>query len=225
MFVARRQGLVGTLFGSSQLLLEALLASAGKSLASSALLSHVDDYMRRTRPAKFQRYFAKHGRYTAGVETCYGPSLITGEASHQHLAKGVPIGKRFHSARVIRLADAKPMHLGHAVKADGRWRLFAFAGAEDPASETSGIGTLCRFLGQASDSPVIRHTPPGADADAVIDVRAILQQGHRDLDLMSMPGFLLPKKGRHGLVAPASLDLPVFMLRVARVSRGDWRHS
>ena len=40
---------------------------------------------------------------------------------------------RFHSAPVVRLSDAKPMHLGHTVKADGRWRLFAFADASDPA--------------------------------------------------------------------------------------------
>ena len=32
------------------------------------------------------------------------------------------IGTRFHSAPVIRLADAKPVHLGHVVKADGRFR-------------------------------------------------------------------------------------------------------
>lgn len=151
-------------------------------------------------PAKFQQYFARHGRYTAGVETCYGPSLITGEARHQHLAKGMPIGKRFHSARVIRLADAKPMHLGHVVKADGRWRLFVFAGAEDPADANSGISELCRFLGQSCDSPVVRYTPREADVDSLIDVRAVLQQGHRHLDLMSMPSFLRPRKGRYGLV-------------------------
>ena len=51
------------------------------------------------------------------------PSLLTGEADHQHLAKGLVIGTRFHSAPVIRLADAKPVHLGHVVKADGRLRI------------------------------------------------------------------------------------------------------
>ena len=60
------------------------------------------------------------------------PSLLTGEATYQHLAEGLTIGMRFHSAPVIRVADAKPVHLGHAVKADGRWRIFAFAGAEIP---------------------------------------------------------------------------------------------
>ena len=150
-------------------------------------------------PAKFQQYFSKHGRYTAGVETRYDPSLIVGAATHQALAQGLIIGKRFHSAPVIRLADAKPVHLGHTVKADGRWRLFAFAGAGDPTRAASGIGALCEFLGKASESPVLRYTPAGADVDSVIDVRAVFQQGHRDLDFSAMPDFLKPGKGRHGL--------------------------
>jgi phenol 2-monooxygenase len=33
----------------------------------------------------------------------------------------------------------------------------------------------------------------------VIDVRAIFQQSHHDLAIETMPGFLLPAKGRFGL--------------------------
>ena len=33
----------------------------------------------------------------------------------------------------------------------------------------------------------------------MIDVRAVFQQGHRELALESMPSFLLPRKGRYGL--------------------------
>ena len=83
--------------------------------------------------------------------------------------------------------------------ADGRWRLFAFSGAEDPAGPASGIGALCAFLAEASASPVRKFTPQGADIDSVIDVRAIFQQGHRELALEAMPAFLLPGKGRYGL--------------------------
>src|SRR5437667_4794274 len=99
--------------------------------------------------AETQNYFVRHGRYTAGTAARYRPSLLTGEATHQHLAEGLTIGARFHSAPVIRLADAKPVHLGHTVKADGRWRIFAFAGAEDPAAPNSGIRALCDFLAEA----------------------------------------------------------------------------
>ena len=33
----------------------------------------------------------------------------------------------------------------------------------------------------------------------MIDVRAIFQQAHRDLDIGAMPSLLLPSKGRYGL--------------------------
>ncbi|MEQ8814634.1 MAG: FAD-binding monooxygenase [Thalassobaculum sp.] len=151
-------------------------------------------------PAEFQRIFQKFGRYTAGTATRYRPSLLTGEPTHQHLARGLVVGMRFHSAPVIRLADAKPVHLGHTIEADGRWRVFAFAGAGDPAAATAGIGALCRFLDRSPDSPVRRYTPPAADIDSVIDLRAVFQQDHRDLDLAAMPDFLLPRKGRYGLI-------------------------
>ena len=36
-------------------------------------------------PAKTQSYFVKSGRYTAGTATHYGPSLLTGEPTYQHL--------------------------------------------------------------------------------------------------------------------------------------------
>jgi phenol 2-monooxygenase (NADPH) len=149
--------------------------------------------------AETQRYFVRHGRYTAGTAAHYSPSILTGEATHQHLAEGLTIGMRFHSAPVIRLADAKPVHLGHAVKADGRWRIFAFAGAEDPAAPNSRIQALCDFLAEAENSPVRKYTAAGEDIDAVIDVRAVFQQDHRALAVEAMPSFLLPRKGRYGL--------------------------
>jgi phenol 2-monooxygenase len=151
-------------------------------------------------PVEFQRYFVKQGRFTAGTAICYHPSVISAEPTYQQLAKGLEIGMRFHSAPVIRLADARPIHLGHTVKADGRWRLFAFAGGDDPTDPSSGIHRLCDFLADGSDSPVRRFTPADADIDAVIDVRAVFQQGHRELAIDALPAFLLPRKGRYGLI-------------------------
>jgi phenol 2-monooxygenase (NADPH) len=149
-------------------------------------------------PAQFQQYFVRQGRFTAGTATQYEPSLICGVPTHQHLAVGFPIGMRFHSAPVIRLADAKPLHLGHVVKADGRWRLFLFA-AENSLDSNSGVHALCEFLSHAPQSPVVRYTPPADDIDSVIDVRAIFQQSRRPVELATMPSLLLPRKGRYGL--------------------------
>jgi 2-polyprenyl-6-methoxyphenol hydroxylase-like FAD-dependent oxidoreductase len=149
--------------------------------------------------AETQDYFVRHGRYTAGTATHYRPSLLTAEPDHQHLAKGLAIGTRFHSAPVIRLADAKPVHLGHVAKADGRFRIFVFAGAGDPAAANSSVRSLCDFLSENPKSPVRRYTPAGADIDSVIDVRAVFQQAHPELAIEAMPPLLLPPKGRYGL--------------------------
>jgi phenol 2-monooxygenase len=150
-------------------------------------------------PAEFQRHFIAEGRFTAGVATRYAPSMITGDAEFQHLAEGFPIGMRFHSARVVRLADAKPVHLGHVARADGAWRIYLFADHDDPARASSRAYALCEFL-RSGASPINRFTPPGDDPDSLLDVRAIFQQGHRDLDLDALPAVLLPRKGRFGLI-------------------------
>ena len=150
-------------------------------------------------PEEFQQYFITQGRFTAGVATRYALSMITADAMFQHLAEGFPVGMRFHSTPVIRLADAKPVHLGHVARADGAWRIYVFADRNDPTSENSRLRELCEFL--ASDaSPITRYTPATADPDSVINVRAVFQQGHRELAVDGMPSVLLPRKGRFGLI-------------------------
>lgn len=150
-------------------------------------------------PVSFQHYFRQQGRFTAGVAVRYEPSILTARPSHQHLAEGFPVGMRFHSAPVIRLADAKPMHLGHAARADGAWRLYAFADRSHPTAANSRLRTLAEFL-DSENSPLARFTPSGADPDSVIDVRAVLQHGHRDVTVADLPPVLLPRKGPFGLV-------------------------
>jgi phenol 2-monooxygenase len=158
---------------------------------------------------EFQKYFVRHGRYTAGTQTRYRPSIISAKPTYQALAKGLVIGMRFHSASVIRLADAKAVHLGHAIKADGRWRVFVFCRAEDPSAASSSVRSLCDFLAQSQDSPVRKYTPSGTDIDSVIDVRAVFQQDHRELAIEAMPSFLLPRKGRYGLRDYEKMFCPV----------------
>ena len=150
-------------------------------------------------PEAYQQYFAEQLPYTAGTATCYAPSMITAATAHQHLAKGFPVGMRFHSAPVVRLADARRVQLGHVARADGAWRLYLFA--DSPALTTAGsrCRALCEHL-WSSASPLRRFTPPGADVDAVIDVRAILQQPHREVAIDLLPPVLLPRKGRLGLI-------------------------
>ena len=149
-------------------------------------------------PAEFQRYFVKQGRFTAGTATRYRLSALTGDGEHQAMAPGFPVGMRFHSAPIIRLADAKPMHLGHVAEADGRWRLYLFAGA-DGISPGSRLARICDWLEADAASPLRAHTPEGENVDGVLDVRAVLQEPHQGLSMDDLPGLLWPRKGRFGL--------------------------
>jgi phenol 2-monooxygenase len=174
-------------------------------------------------PAELQAYFVKSGRYTAGVATHYAPTtVLTAQPTHQALATGLTIGMRFHSAPVVRVADAKPMHLGHAARADGAWRLYLFADATGQQ-----LRALADFLAQSPQSPIRRFTPAGADIDSVIDVRAVFQQNHRDIAVDGLPAALLPRKGRFGLIdyekvyAPSSArGADIFALRGIDRERG-----
>ena len=63
--------------------------------------------------------------------------------------------------------------------------------------------------------------------DAVIDVRAVFQQGHRDLDFSALPGLLKPGKGRYGLTDYEKMFCPdhkngqdIFALRGIDRERG-----
>lgn len=146
-----------------------------------------------------QKQFVAGGRFTAGLTIHYQPSALTGDDAWQGLATGLEIGRRFHSAPVVRLADAKPMQLGHSVKANSRWHIFAFASSEDPADPHNAIGKLCDYLESDPKSPVRVHTPKGADIDSVIEVHGVYQQGFRELAYEATPSLLRPAKGRYGL--------------------------
>jgi phenol 2-monooxygenase len=144
----------------------------------------------------FQQCFSEHGRYTAGLSVAYPPSPLVADNRYQSLATGQILGMRFHSAMVTRLADALPLHLGHTIKADGRWRLLVFANADHPASQQSAIWRLCNYLARNPDSPVQRCYKPSQDIDSVIDTRVVFQQSHHELNLNDMHPYLLPAKGR-----------------------------
>lgn len=145
------------------------------------------------------REFVNNLPFTCGLTIQYEAGVLTGTAEHQPLAMGLPIGKRFHSAPVVRLADAKPLQLGHCIEADARFRIFIFAPADDVGGAGGAVAGLCDWLEHDAASPLRRHTAPGEDIDAVIDVRAVFQQGFRELDYAAMPTLLRPHVGRHGL--------------------------
>jgi phenol 2-monooxygenase (NADPH) len=152
-----------------------------------------------TEEPRIIRQFKQNLEFTGGTAVKYDASALIGPATYQALAEGLEIGRRFHSAPVIRLSDVKQMQLGHAAEADARWRLYAFAGRGDSTAPGSAIHRLAEWLETHPDSPVRRHTRPGEDIDAVIDLRAVFQQTFDQLASEDLPSLLKPRTGRLGL--------------------------
>ena len=166
----------------------------------AALLASTHEEGGGADPAETQSYFVRHGRYTAGTATHYGPSILTGERVYQHLARRLRCSE---SAFIPRRSSASrtPSRFTSAMSSR---RMDAFGssplperGIRPPRAPPS-VGCAI-FSPSSQESPVRKYTRRGEDIDAVIDVRAVFQQAHRELAIEAMPALLLPRKGRYGL--------------------------
>jgi phenol 2-monooxygenase len=145
------------------------------------------------------RQFKANLEFTGGTAVKYDASDLFDPGQHQALAQGEIIGRRFHSAPVVRASDAKQMQLGHVAQADARWRLYAFAGQGDLGQPDAPIARLCHWLQTDAQSPVLKHTRQNEDIDAVIDVRAVFQATFDQIADAKMPALLKPHTGKLGL--------------------------
>jgi phenol 2-monooxygenase len=150
-------------------------------------------------PEELGDFYVRTAEFPAGFMTQYPPSLLIGEATFQHLAEGFPIGKRFRSAPVMRVADAVPIHLGHHARADGRWRIYAFA-PQTQAGQRSALDEWATWLAESTESPLARFTPVGADRDSVFDVKVIYPAPHDEVALETVPQVFLPRVGPFQLI-------------------------
>jgi phenol 2-monooxygenase len=146
-------------------------------------------------PSELEDFYVSTAEFPAGFMTQYAPSMLTAESTHQDLATGFPVGKRFKSAPVLRVADTNPVHLGHHATADGRWRIYVFADAAAPGSGSlSAVDGFADWIANAPDSP-LAATPSGADPDAWFDVKVIYQQPHTEIDINAVPAVFKPQVG------------------------------
>lgn len=152
-----------------------------------------------TQEPRIIRQFKENLEFTGGTAVKYDTSYLFAASPYQALAQGEQIGRRFHSAPVVRVADAKPMQLGHVAQADARWRLYAFAGQADKGQAGSPIHQWAHWLETHPDSPVVKHTRPGEDIDSVIDVRAVFPHTFDQLAYEIMPSLFKPHTGKLGL--------------------------
>ena len=144
-------------------------------------------------PSELEDFYVRTAEFPAGFMTEYAPSILTGERTHQELATGFPVGKRFKSAPVSRVCDTNPLQLGHLATADGRWRIYVFAD-QAPAGASAPLAELAEWLKTSPESP-LAATPEGADLDAWFDLKVIYQQKHEDVDITAVPDVFKPKVG------------------------------
>ncbi|MHA7208377.1 FAD-binding monooxygenase [Arthrobacter sp. MDT1-65] len=166
--------------------------------------------------SELEDFYVSTAEFPAGFRTQYAPSLLVAEATHQDLAAGFPIGKRFKSAPVVRVCDGVPMHLGHHATADGRWRIYVLADPAAPGA-ASGVADFAAWIGSAPGSP-LAATPDGADRDAWFDVKVVYQQDHTRVDIGRVPPEFKPATGPFGLtdyekVYAADPEADIFDLR------------
>jgi len=148
-------------------------------------------------PSELEDFYVRTAEFPAGFMTEYSPSMVVAEATHQQLATGFPVGKRFKSAPVVRVCDTNPVQLGHQATADGRWRIYVFADQAAPGQQAgapSPAADLAAWLATAPDSP-LAATPAGSDRDAWFDVKVIYQQDHTGIDIGNVPAVFKPEVG------------------------------
>ena len=144
------------------------------------------------------QFYVRTAEFPAGFMTEYAASELTADQAHQGLAAGFPIGKRFKSSEVMRIADANPKHLGHHHRADGRYRIYVFAD-QSQVGEAGKVASLAQWLLESSESPVSRFTPKGADLDDLFDVKVIYQQDYTTINVNDAPKIFRPNVGEFGL--------------------------
>ena len=150
-------------------------------------------------PAEVTAHYVKSEIQASGFGTHYEPSTVVDEGRFQHLATGYPIGERFRSAPVVRVCDAVPMEFGHHMRADGRWRLYAFADAPAP-TEGGEIHRWAAWLRDSPDSPYVSTHREGEDAGSVFDVKVIWQQDHDTIEPGDVPAVFRPRFGPYQVI-------------------------
>ncbi|BCW06531.1 FAD-binding monooxygenase [Arthrobacter sp. NtRootA1] len=144
-------------------------------------------------PTELENFYTRTAEFPAGFMTQYAASMLVAEPTHQELAAGFPIGKRFKSAPVLRVCDTNPMHLGHHAKADGRWRIYVFADAAQAGAQ-GPVADFAEWIANSPESP-LAATPSDADRDAWFDVKVIYQQDHTNVDINAVPAAFKPTVG------------------------------
>ena len=169
---------------------------------------------------EFKRAFEKGNEFASGIgETSfypeynsiltvaavnYGASVIvakesgasgkgerTNAKSKPQLARGIDIGKRIPSFKILNQSDARPWHLQELLKSNGRWRVIVFPGRLTTSRNMERMQNLGAKLADP-DSFIRRYTPTGQSIDSLIEVLTVHAGPRTAVQLLDLPEAFHP---------------------------------
>jgi phenol 2-monooxygenase len=157
--------------------------------------------------AEFHRVFEMGNGFASGTTVDYkgsvlvdkpqdakaAVSLFDEELFHSEMAKNCPIGRRFDTAQVVTVSDAKPIELADAMPSDGRWRVAYFAGN---IKENEGLHQFMETFGSylaGKNNFVKKYTPASAKLYSVVDVLLIHASQRTAIEWNDFPEAFRPR--------------------------------
>lgn len=115
----------------------------------------------------------------------------------QELALNIPLGKRFPSHQVLNQSDARPWHIGHRLRSDGRFRIVVFAGNLADSQQWQRVERFGQGIARPA-SFLHRFTPSNAPIDSVIEVLTVHSAPRIEIQLLDLPDIFHPFDTRRG---------------------------
>ncbi|KAI1465824.1 putative phenol 2-monooxygenase [Daldinia caldariorum] len=158
---------------------------------------------------EFKEAFEKGNLFASGLSVNYEPSNLVSKAvgeskevlsdatssanafTKQSLAKGLPIGMRFNSFKVVNQSDARPWHFQEKLRSTGQFRIVVFAGNILSPPQKKRLEDFCEALG-APDSFFRTSATSSPPLDAPIEVLTIHSAERVETNLMDFPEILHP---------------------------------
>ncbi|KAG4223574.1 Phenol hydroxylase [Phytophthora cactorum] len=167
---------------------------------------------------EFKKAFVKGNLFASGLIVNYGPSSLVSQAvdeskgvmsdttptigstnafAKQSLAKGLPIGMRFNSFKVVNQSDARPWHFQEKLKSTGQFRIVVFAGNILNPSQKKRVEDFCEAFG-APNSFYRTSATSSPPLDNPIEVLTIHSAKRVETNLMDFPEILHPYNSHTG---------------------------
>jgi phenol 2-monooxygenase len=106
--------------------------------------------------------------------------------SDQSLAKGILVGKRMPSAKVLNQSDARPWHFQELLPSNGRWRVVVLAGDIRQPGQRKKLDAVGWAIGK-EDSFLRRFTPPGSAFDSIFEILAVHSAPRTETTIFDFP--------------------------------------